>query len=78
MKELNKKLNTLTTSVENTKTDLAYQEKVKKTLENDKDIMEKEKETLNRKMGSKEDEMKDKVKEIEDLKILLRKKDVEF
>lgn len=50
IKELNKKQNSLGTSVENTKSDMIYQEKLKKQLDNDKDFMEKEKENANRKI----------------------------
>ena len=47
-------------------------------MENDKDLMEKDKDTLTRKINQKEDEMKDKVKEIEELKVHIGKKEKEF
>ena len=40
--------------------------------------MEKEKETLGRKINQKEEELKDKIKEIEDVKILIQKKEKEY
>mmetsp|Transcript_30 Transcript_30/g.24 ORF Transcript_30/g.24 Transcript_30/m.24 type:complete len:98 (-) Transcript_30:27-320(-) len=40
--------------------------------------MESEKENLGRKIGSKEEELKDKLKEIEDLKVTIQKKEREF
>jgi len=40
--------------------------------------MEKEKDTVQRKTHQKDEEIKEKVKEIEDLKLVLRKKDQEY
>lgn len=40
--------------------------------------MKNEKETINRKMKGKEEELQDKIKEVETLKVALSKKDREF
>lgn len=78
IKALNEKINNLQTSLENTKTDLAYLHKVKKGLTNDKDVMEKEIETLRRKVHQREESVEDNLRLVAEIKEQLRKKDLEF
>ncbi len=51
IKGLNEKINNLQTSLENTKTELAHQHKVKTGLGNDIEVMTREVETLKRKLN---------------------------
>ena len=78
IKTLNEKINNLQTSLENTKTELAHQHKVKTGLTNDIEVMQKEIETLKRKVNQREESLEDNFKIINDLKESLRKKDLEF
>lgn len=66
------------TSLENTKTDLAHQHKVKTGLTNDIEVLQKEIETLKRKVNQREESLEDNFRIISDLKEQLRKKDLEF
>jgi regulator of replication initiation timing len=51
IKALNEKINVLQTNLENTKTDLAYLHKVKKSLINEKEVLETELEMLKKKFN---------------------------
>lgn len=60
IKNLNERVNTLQTNLENSKTDLAFLHKQKVSWVQDREIMEKEVETLKKKIQQREAEFGDK------------------
>nr|ACK37609.1 hypothetical protein [Kahliella matisi] len=88
IKTLNEKINTLQTSLENTKTDLSFLHKQKKTWTQEQEIMTNELDTLNRKVNQRESDYSDKeheakkikeeLKELEDHKLKILQEMQEF
>ena len=68
IKVLNEKINNLQTNLENTKTDLSYLHKLKKTWSTDQVTMQSEMESLKRKIYQRELDLQDKEYEMKKLK----------
>ena len=68
VKALNEKINTLQTNLENTKTDLSFLHKQKKGWVQDRELMDKEVDTLKRKLQQRESDFADKEAEARKLR----------
>ena len=74
---MNEKINTLQTNLENTKTDMSFLHKQKKGWQQDREIMEKEVDTLKRKMQQRDSEWQDKEAEAQKIRQDIKDKDEE-
>jgi chromosome segregation ATPase len=78
VRQLNDKINTLYTTLENTKTDLSFLQQQQKGLSQEKEVMLKDIDILKLKLQQKEDAMHDKEKEIKDENVKLKQKQDEL
>lgn len=72
---INEKVITLQTSLENTKTDLAYIHKSKKQVTNDKENVEKELESVKKTLSLKEEKVEDFLRILKDISEQVKNKD---